>query len=226
VCHKENFINFNLINMNLFNYFLNEFKPLQNEPYYARGILPTEAFAFMSYCKALQIDMIIESGTAYGQSCYLFAKYLNIEVHTIDDVSHYGIQAQNTAKDRCKELPVHFHVGNSLKLLPQLLDQYPNKKIAVFIDGPKGDVAKQFRKNIWNYSNVLMAALHDSVGENVSGKFSTANHSEYLSKFRDMLDNKSLDSPYADNPTINLRERFPNGMGMDIWYKENFIITY
>jgi hypothetical protein len=209
--------------MKLFNYFLDEFKPLQNETHYDRGILPTEAFAFMAYCKALQIDIIIESGTAFGQSCYLFAKYLNTEVHTIDNITHYGIEAQNIAKERCKKLPVNFHVGDSFKLLPKLIEQHIDKKIAVFIDGPKGEIARQFRQNIWNYSNILMVALHDSIGENNVGKFSTANHPEYLSKFRDILDSKSLDSIYPDNPLFTLREKFPNGQGMDIWYKENYM---
>lgn len=212
--------------MNLFNYFLDEFKPLQEEPYYDRGILPTEAFAFMSYCKALQVDMVIESGTAYGQSCYLFAKYLNVDVHTIDNVSHYGMQAQNTAKERCKDLPVHFHVGNSLEILPQLLKQYSDKKVAVFIDRPKGEMAKQFRSNIWHHSNVVMAALHDSVGENTAGKFSTANHPEFLSAFRELLDSSSLAHPYPDNPSITIGDRFKEGMGMDIWYKPRKAIYY
>ena len=212
--------------MNLFNYFLDEFRTLQDEPYYDRGILPTEAFAFISYCKALQVDMIIESGTAYGQSCSLFAKYLGVDVHTIDNVSHYGIEARNIAKKRCEGLPVHFHIGNSLEILPHLLQQYPDKKIAVFIDGPKGETAKQFRANIWNNSNIVMAALHDSVGENAVGSFSSANHPEYLASFRELLDSKSLAHPYPDNPAITLGERFKQGMGMDIWYKPRKIIYY
>lgn len=212
--------------MNLFNFYINDYLSLKDEPYYDRGILPTEAFAFITHCRALKVDMIIESGTAFGQSCYLFAKYLDIPVHTIDDVSHYGMKAQNVAKNRCKDLPVTFHIGNSYSILPNLLEEYSNKKIAVFIDGPKGNAAKRFRESIWNTPNVVLAALHDSVGDNTVGKFSSANHPTYLSNFRELLDTKSLSSPYPDNPSITIGDRFKEGMGMDIWYKPRNILYY
>ena len=212
--------------MNLFNYHIDEYLSLKDEPYYDRGILPTEAFAFISHCRALKVDMVIESGTAFGQSCFLFAKYLNIPVHTIDDVSHYGMEAQNVAKERCKDLPVTFHIGNSFEILPRLLKEYSDKKIAVFIDGPKGELAKQFRQAIWDNPSVVLAALHDSVGENTVGKFSTANHPTYLSTYREVLDSKSLAYPYPDNPSITIGDRFKEGMGMDIWYKTRDVIYY
>lgn len=212
--------------MQIFNIYKEELLPLSQEPYYARGILPTEAFAFISYCKALQVDTIIESGTAFGQSCYLYAKYLGITVHTIDDISHYGNEAQLVAKERCKDLPVVFHEGNSNNLLPELIKKYSDKKIAVFIDGPKGESAKALRRNIWGYDNVVIAALHDSVGDNVDGKFSSCNHPTFLSEFRNIFDAESIKHPYPDNPKITIGERFREGMGMDLWYKPRNILYY
>jgi hypothetical protein len=213
--------------MQIFNLYRNDLLPLSQEPYFERGILPTEAFAFISYCKALNVDMVIESGTAYGQSCYLYAKYLNIPVHTIDNISHYGDNAQNTAKERCKNLDVTFHIGDSNYLLPQLLQQYKDKKIAVFIDGPKGQAAQDLRSKIWNGNdNVVIAALHDSIGDNAIGRFSSANHPNFLNEYRELFDVDSLNQPYPDDPSITLRERFKTGMGMDLWYKPRNIIYY
>lgn len=211
--------------MQIFNTYKDGLLPLSQEPYFDRGILPTEAFAYISYCKALQVDTIIESGTAFGQSCYLFAKYLGIEIHTIDNISHYGNTAQLVAKERCKDLPVVFHEGNSFAVLPELISTYANKKIAVFIDGPKGSEAMRLRNDIWKYDNVVIAALHDSVGENTIGKFSSCNHPNFLKEFRNIFDTESLKSPYPDNTSITIGDRFKEGMGMDLWYKSTEIIN-
>lgn len=212
--------------MNLFQYYINQFSNLKNEPYQERGVLPTEAFAFMSYCKAMKVDTIIESGTAFGQSCYLFAKYLDIEVHTVDNISHYGHTAQNIAKERCKDLPVYFYEGDSTILIPNLLERFKNNKVAIFIDGPKGSIAKKFRTHLFNYQNVYIAALHDSVGDNSIGKFSSANHPEFLNTYREFLDSESLKHPYPDSPSMTLGERFKEGMGMDLWYKPRNVMYY
>jgi hypothetical protein len=212
--------------MQIFKIYKEELLPLSQEPYFDRGILPTEAFAFISYCKAFQVDTIIESGTAFGQSCYLYAKYLGIDVHTIDDISHYGNKAQLVAKERCKDLPVTFHEGNSNNILPELIKKYSDKKIAVFIDGPKGEAAKSLRRNIWSNNNVVIAALHDSVGENTEGKFSSCNHPTFLKEYRNIFDVESIKHPYPDNPKISIGERFKEGMGMDLWYKPRNIVYY
>jgi len=212
--------------MQIFKLYKDDLLALSQEPYFDRGILPTEAFAFISYCKALNVDMVIESGTAYGQSCYLYAKYLNIPVHTIDNVSHYGNQAQNTAQTRCIDLPVTFHIGDSNILLPQLIEQFKNKRIAVFIDGPKGSAAQVLRNKIWKNDNVVIAALHDSIGDNAIGRFSSANHPTFLQEYRELFDSDSLKHPYPDNPKITLAERFKTGMGMDLWYKPRNVIYY
>jgi hypothetical protein len=212
--------------MQIFKIYKDELISLSQEPYYDRGIMPTEAFAFISYCKSFQIDTIIESGTAFGQSCYLYAKYLGINIHTIDNISHYGNKAQAIAKERCKDLPVTFHEGDSNKVLPKLIEQYSNNKIAVFIDGPKGGEAQQLRRKIWSYKNVVIAALHDSVGENEIGKFSSCNHPTFLSEYRDIFDSEVLNLPYPDDISITIGERFKQGMGMDLWYKPRNIIYY
>jgi hypothetical protein len=212
--------------MQIFKIYKEELLPLSQEPYFDRGILPTEAFAFISYCKAFQIDTVIESGTAFGQSCYLYAKYLGIDIHTIDDISHYGNQAQLIAKERCKDLPVTFHEGNSFNILPKLIEEHSDKKIAVFIDGPKGELANHLRRKIWSYDNVFIAALHDSVGSNADGKFSSCNHPTFLKEFRDLFDSDSLKAPYPDNPSISIGDKFKEGMGMDLWFKPRNIIYY
>ena len=212
--------------MQIFKIYKNELIGLRDEPYYDRGILPSEAFAFISYCKAFNVDMVIESGTAFGQSCYSFSKYLNIPVHTIDDISHYGNKAQTIAKERCKDFDVTFHEGNSLSILPSLIEQYKDKKIAVFIDGPKGRLAENLRKQIWAASNVVIAALHDMEGPNCDGMFSTATHNLFLNEYQELFDSECLKRPYPDDISITLGERFKQGMGMDIWYKPRNIIYY
>lgn len=214
--------------MQLFDSYIGSFLNLKDEPYYDRGILPSEAFAFMTYCKVNKIDLIIESGTAFGQSCYLFAKYLQIPVHTIDNTINYGDAASQVAAERCKDLPVIFHKGDSNYLLPKLVEEFSKekKRIAVFIDGPKGIHAQILRDRVWINSQVFVAGVHDSEGKNIEGKFSSSTNPTFLSRFRNLLDEKSLLHPYPDNPARTLKERFPTGMGIDIWFKPRDIIYF
>jgi len=212
--------------MQVFKIYKEELMALSNEPYYDRGILPSEAFAFISLCKAFNVDMVIESGTAFGQSCFLFAKYLNIPVHTIDDISHYGNEAHDVAKNRCKHLDVTFHNGNSLNVLPKLIKEYSDKKIAVFIDGPKGDTARRLREDVWKNDNVLIAGCHDMSSENKFGCFSSITHPNFVDTYQDIFDAESLSHAYPDDTRITLRQRFEKGMGIDIWYKPRNIVYY
>ncbi len=210
--------------MQPFSFFFDSLKSLREEPYFDRGILPSEAFAFISFCKSFNVDLIIESGTAFGHSTFLFAKYLGIPVYTIDNISLYGDHAQSIAKNRCSSYDVTFIEGDSVEIIPQLIKNNPTKKIAVFIDGPKGNTAHQLRKSIWHNSNVVICALHDTEGKNQAYNFSSINNDEFQEKYSLFLDDKSLESPYPDNPSITLKQRFPRGMGIDIHYKSRNII--
>lgn len=205
--------------MELFKTYLPDLLELKNEPFYDRGILPTEAFAFISYCKELNIECIIESGTAFGQSCYLFAKYLGMKVYTIDIIGPYGRKAQDIARSRCRDLPVEFLEGNSNEILPKLLSELSNKSIAVFIDGPKGTEAINLKDRIWNYESVKMVGIHDLIGENITGQFSSANNSLFINTYQDMLDSISLSTSWVENPTQTMKEKFPYGQGICIWHK-------
>lgn len=212
--------------MQIFKLYKDELLKMAGETYVDRGIMHSEAFAFISFCKAFSIDMVIESGTAWGQSCYMFSKYLKVPVHTIDNVSHYGDKAQKFAMDRCVGLNVTFHVGDSNTLLPELIKSYSDKRIAVFIDGPKGDDAVILRERVWKFDNVYIAACHDMESSNAIGRFSTANNSEFLNEYQSVFDSVVLKHPYPDDVNKTMGDVYKNGTGIDIKYKPRNVIYY
>jgi hypothetical protein len=212
--------------MQVFKIYKEELISLSTEPYYSQGILPSEAFAFISMCKAFNIDMIIDSGTSNGQACFLFAKYLNISVHTIDDKIQHNNDEHIVAKSRCKQLDVTFHTGDSLNVLPKLIKEYSDKKIAVFINESDGSTAQRLREDIWKYDNVLIAGCHGISSKNRFGCFSSITHTNFVDTYQSIFDIESLNHVCPDDNRITLRQRFERGMGIDIWYKSRNIVYY
>jgi len=129
--------------------------------YIINGISLSEGFAFCMMCEYFKINTIIESGTAGGRSTEIFAHYLNIPVYTIDNLSIYGERRHEETKNRLsKYQDIHFIIGDSFIEIPKLLNSLTNK-VAVFIDGPKGQKAIKLA-NLILKSNVEFIGVHDT----------------------------------------------------------------
>lgn len=125
--------------------------------YLSRGILASEGFAFCGLSDYLDIDMIIESGVYNGLSTFIWAKYFkDIQIISIDkeirDVAVNNLKSFNNI-ELCN--------GSSVKLLPLLIKNNADKKIAVFIDGPKGAKAIKLGRQCFEYPNVKLVGVHD-----------------------------------------------------------------
>lgn len=136
---------------------------LAEETYEARGILNSEMLTVLSLIDDLDIDIIIESGRARGQSTYILAKYLQqskVEIHSIElnrDSDAWFAEQRLASFDN-----VNLYYGDSNYLIGKILKNYPNKKVALLIDGPKGYTAlKLLEKTITMSDQIVIGFIHD-----------------------------------------------------------------
>jgi hypothetical protein len=106
------------------------------------------------------IDIVIDSGRARGQSAYMFAKYLpNNQIHSIEKhITNDEVFAQKRLKNFEN---VICYIGDSVKLIPKIIEQNEDKRIGILLDGPKGFAAIDFLSEMFGNSNVIVGMIHD-----------------------------------------------------------------
>ncbi len=134
------------------------------DSYEERGILHSEMLAVCAVCDAMDIDVILESGRFRGQSTLVMARYFKDKLARIISVE---ISRDRNAKIAEEHLEGYSNVeqryGDSRDLLPRLVQDLSDKRIAVLLDGPKGQVAVDLvRKLVWQSDNIAVAFFHDS----------------------------------------------------------------
>jgi len=133
-----------------------------NIKYQKRGVMPLEMFTIFVFCKELNIDVLLESGTARGYSIELLASVMpEIKMITVENFSRkYNYEI--ATKNRLSHLTnITFVNGNGIEVLPNKVNELSNKKIGVFIDGPKGGEAISLANNLKQYPNVSFVSCHD-----------------------------------------------------------------
>lgn len=122
-------------------------------------MLKSENFCFVALCKMFDIDVIIESGLYFGASTQMFCEYFpSKKIYTIDTEV---LDSATQTLDKYDNIVIR--EGNGHQLLPEIIQSIDkSKKIAVFIDGPKG--REQFTLARSVVDKVAFVALHD-VGE-------------------------------------------------------------
>jgi hypothetical protein len=135
--------------------------PIGLEPYVPRGILNSEAAFMLSYMKALNVNMFVESGRAFGQSTYLIAKYApHVEVHSTE--RYRDTAEEKEAIERLAGLGnVHLHYGTAADVLPGVIASEPDRCVAVFLDGPKGAPAIRLMIELSSHPSVAVGFIHD-----------------------------------------------------------------
>lgn len=152
------------------------FKSKVDVPQTYTGILESEGYTFCTLCDLFKIERILESGTGEGRSTKIFSQYFDdVTIETIDRVDNLNIP--NVIK----------HVGNGITLLPKLLNRSKNKT-AVFIDGPKGQVAIDLAVRCLKEDHVSFVGIHDT------HKLSYAK----VNKTREVLDGLKILKYYSD----------------------------
>ena len=158
------------------------------------GVYLTEGLLLCSVFDILNTDLIIESGTAYGTSAEIFANYFDIPVITIDFNRAYGAYSDTKSKlDSYSNLECL--LGNSFDIVPKLLEKNKNKRVSVFIDGPKGDGAMELRNSIVDYKNVVCVGFHD-IGPITTERIRNGEFKKHLSESWSHFNNEDLFHSY------------------------------
>ena len=195
-----------------------------------RGITFVEGFVLTSFMKEIGVDLIIESGMAFGMSTEIFAKCMrDIPIISIDN-DRYKVFNETTKRlSKYKNIQTIF--GDSFKEIPSLLNKKQEfKKIALFIDGPKGRSAIKLGKDLLNDKRIKLISIHDihikggmfSVFENNFGKsFSSHNLENEWVEIRDNINNYYLDLNLERHPSNSstfkeYMEEVPLGPGIAI----------
>lgn len=144
--------------------------------------IPTESFALVSAAITAEVDIIIESGTAYGSNTEMMAQFFDdrphMQIYSVDNCCRYGSkQCKQTAK-RLKKFPnvKCLYPEDSLKTIPKLVTANKGKRIGIFVDGPKARKAVTFcQQLIQSSADVKFCGIHDMH----EGEFLAAEHQDY-----------------------------------------------
>lgn len=119
------------------------------------SVLFSEAFAFAAFCRLHEVDLVLESGVYKGVSTEVWSLFAQ-------DVVAIDIFISPEAEARlAPRRSVHLVTGDGRQVLPRLLQEHSDRRTAVFIDGPKGELAIRLALSLATYPQVAFVALHD-----------------------------------------------------------------
>ena len=147
-----------------FSKYTDEFKKKMTDTWLTpRGIFFSEGFALFSAILESGADFIIESGTAYGGSAEMLAILCKTPLITVDGHIWYEGSEEYSKKRLKKYKHVKPVTGNSWFVIPELIKKIKNKKVALFIDGPKEEDALNMIKMFLNDHGhqIVLVASHD-----------------------------------------------------------------
>jgi len=141
----------------------NKFQSISDElTYNFGGIWPTEGFLFCSIAEVLEVDLVIESGMAYGVSTEIWAGFFDCPVISIDLNHLYGAWEETKERLQSKHKNLICYLGDGKILVEKYIQENPGKRIAVFMDGPKGLGAKKMMDELTaKYKEIKMVGYHD-----------------------------------------------------------------
>jgi hypothetical protein len=125
-----------------------------------RTILPSEGFMVLTLCDLYGIDTIIESGVYDGRSASIWAAWRDRKLRVIA----IDRELRDEARQALMPYPnVELVEGNGKKLAKQYIEQAASdgRKVAVFIDGPKGPLAVEMARKCMRNRCVRFAGVYD-----------------------------------------------------------------
>ncbi len=138
-----------------------KFESIVNDTTYKEcGIWFTEGFFVCSIFDILGVDMLLESGTAWGQSTTIFAKYFDFDIITMDQGGYKGADV-GASKRLSKYDNVKILIGPGEEYLNSYIKTYDTKTIGIFIDGPKDEYARIVGNKCISNDNVVVVGYHD-----------------------------------------------------------------
>jgi len=132
---------------------------LNSTPWAPRSILMSEGFAFCAVSDMLGVDVVLESGVYNGRSTQIWANYFPSGVPII------AIDRRNFRETTINRLKSYKNVeltkGDGPNVISDLIPKFSDKKISIFMDGPKDIPALDFAKKVLPLPNVVLVAIHD-----------------------------------------------------------------
>ena len=184
------------------------------------GILDSEALALVSFCDLYDIDVLIESGIFFGRSTEILCNYFieqSLEIHSMD------LRIMGEVSERLSVFKnLTLHECDSTEKIPELISLFADKKVGLFIDGPKGNLQLDLAKKY--IDDVEFVALHD-VGkeytENTLENINKDTHQEFIawdkSRFITTESWYSDEYSYLNEDQIN----WLRGRDVDKWPKRD-----
>jgi hypothetical protein len=169
------------------------------QPYQPKGMFYSEVYLFLCRCQRLGVDLIIESGVKFGMSTRLLAASWHGELVAIDkkpvrmDAIFPGVQLLK---------------GDSLQLLPRLLDERPERRVGVLIDGPKGSAALGLKTECLKRQSCRIVGVHD-----IDAGLGESGHS------RDEVFQRVVGRRLDRFVSPEYRSKYPTGPGLSLWEK-------
>lgn len=127
-------------------------------PWTPRGILTSEGFAFCTMASLYRVDVVIESGICNARSTEMWARYL---VPPAADIVAIDWKITNEARARLSGYGVSLVEGDATEILLPEIAQRPNRRVGVFIDGPKGEKAVALAMDCMKLPQVAFVGVHD-----------------------------------------------------------------
>lgn len=172
--------------------------------YPGNSLFFSEGLFIYSLSKEFKIDLLIESGVFRGGSTRIWANSLpNINIECIDILeSERHISIVNNVIKELSSPYINFTIGDSNKILPNIIKNNPQKTIGVFVDGPKDKEGLELCKEALKYNNVKFATLHDFSMLNDHKHFSTKTNSNYIKLVGDINKNHPQIHKYKNGPGV------------------------
>ncbi len=133
---------------------------LNSTPWAPRSILMSEGFAFCAVSDMLGVDVVLESGIYRGRSTQMWANYFS------SDVSIIAIERHNFKGGAINRLKPYKNVEliggkDGPTVIVDLIPKFLDKRIGIFLDGPKDVPAINFAKKVLPLPNVVLVGIHD-----------------------------------------------------------------
>lgn len=148
-----------------FSLYVEHFKKVVPDTYLTpRGVVFSEGFAMGAAFLHKQVDLIIESGVAYGGSTEMFAQMCpQIPILGFDTFTYYENCYEYASKRLAPYPNVTLMKGDVFSKLPVVLENLPSriKRIGIFIDGPKNDGALILSHQLYDDPRCQVVGIHD-----------------------------------------------------------------
>lgn len=165
-------------------------------PYINKGIFYSELYLFLRECHRRRVDLIIESGVKHGFSTRIIAQAYDGNVISIDrEIAIKPINHKSTLIE-----------GDSIQIIPELLERHADKRIGVLLDGPKGLKALALKDACLSHPAVKLVGIHDVARGN--GERLHSHDESFRARYGRKLD-EMIHTDYA--------AKYPNGPGLGIW---------